>query len=111
MTYEEVALEEIKNDYPKAYEILKKALPDKFTPYCTEIRATDLQGNTSISKSKNLGGSLCLQGFGIDCFTSEEGYDQGVLKIGLNTYKLTNIIAMNKEKHQLNFTIEKLEVL
>ena len=111
MTYEEAALEEIRNDHPTAYEILKGALPEKFVPYFKSIHPTGTIGNTAVSKRKNQGGILCLQGFDLGDFTSDNCVDQGVLKIGLNSYKLTNVVATGVQKHQLNFEIEKLEVI
>ena len=109
-TYTDVALEEIRNDYPQAYEILKKAIKPDYEPFymCTTLGSK----GTEISAIHNTPQVI------INCpyiqklmGSNNRGvFFSGVIKLEEDAYSFKNsCVSKHSSEHQLILEMEKID--
>jgi len=108
-TYVDVALEEIRKDYPKAYEILKGAVIPEYVPYHQETCINYYTGGMIVSKLPN-NPQLIVNCPDVEDVISTTGmFVTGSLTLGLDTYKINNMIKSKySTKHQVIFELEHI---
>ena len=109
-TYVDVALEEIRKDYPKAFEILKKAVKIKpdYEPFFEGIW---LGSDFSSSKIRveNSSEIIINSPYAYEKFSDlPEAPFNGKLVLGDSTYELTNPVILKSGKHQVVIHMEKI---
>lgn len=108
-TYVDVALEEIRSDYPQAYEILKFAIKPKYVPY-EESFVCDANCGYHLTKLPSPSELTINSPNIIDTFKGlSEDSCTGVLTIDGISFKLIHLTPLTVEDHQANFIIEKIE--
>ena len=108
--YTDVALEEIRDDYPTAYEILKGAIKPEYDPYCKETSIGADCCSLSVRLVNNPSEIIINSPEIIEIFGRTSNLpSEGILHIGGVKFRLINTVQLDVSDHTVKFMIEKLE--